>query len=86
MAPLTIKRAIADALEDLTHETVLGFCHRLRDRREKPRVRLRAVDGKSVWQIAELLVSTFTELNALQVTLEILRQINCNEEAKALGE
>ncbi|XP_044064228.1 uncharacterized protein LOC122881737 [Siniperca chuatsi] len=80
----TIKRAIAEALEDLSENNFLKFCHHLRDRREEPRVRRRAVEGKSFLQITDLLVSTFTEPKALQVTLELLKQINGNEEARIL--
>ncbi|XP_035528368.1 uncharacterized protein LOC118335960 [Morone saxatilis] len=81
---ITIKGEIAKSLEDLTQINFEKFCHRLRDRREEPRVRRRAVDGKSILEVADLLVSTFTEHKALQVTLDLLKQINCNEEAKAL--
>ncbi|XP_051261729.1 uncharacterized protein LOC127366634 [Dicentrarchus labrax] len=80
----TIKWEIVKSLDDLTQTDLDTFCHRLRDRREEPRVRRRAVDGKTILEVADLLVSTFTEHTALQVTLDILKQINCNEEAKAL--
>uniref|UniRef100_A0A8C4DIV0 Pyrin domain-containing protein n=1 Tax=Dicentrarchus labrax TaxID=13489 RepID=A0A8C4DIV0_DICLA len=82
----TIKWEIVKSLDDLTQTDLDTFCHRLRDRREEPRVRRRAVDGKTILEVADLLVSTFTEHTALQVTLDILKQINCNEEAKALDD
>ncbi|KAK2844955.1 hypothetical protein Q5P01_011614 [Channa striata] len=72
MARATITRFIMEALEDLSKKNLDKFCFQLRDRREEPR-------------ITELLVSTFTETRALQVTLDTLRLINCNEEAKKLG-
>ncbi|XP_034553842.1 uncharacterized protein LOC117822965 isoform X2 [Notolabrus celidotus] len=56
----------------------------LRDRREDPRVSLSAVEGKRRWDIADVMVSTFTEPKALQVALQILRQMDRNEEAKTL--
>ncbi|CAJ1062825.1 uncharacterized protein LOC119496737 isoform X2 [Xyrichtys novacula] len=84
MPPVTIKRAIVETLEDLKKEDFDKFCAQLRDRREEPRVSYRAVEGKTPWQIADVLVSNFTEEKALLVTLELLRQIKCNEEAKTL--
>ncbi|XP_074510964.1 uncharacterized protein LOC141779830 [Sebastes fasciatus] len=80
----TIKHALGSTLEDLSKNDFFTFCHLLRDRREEPRVRYRDVEDRTLWQITDLLVSTFTEPKALQVTLEILRQINCNEEAETL--
>lgn len=84
MVCTTIKHELRSALEDLSKSDFLTFCHHLRDRREEPRVRYRDVEDRSLLQITDLLVSTFTEPKALLVTLEILRQINCNEEAEAL--
>lgn len=80
----TIKHAIGNTLEDLRKNCFLKFCHQLRDRREEPRVRHSEVEDKTVLEITDLLVSTFTEPKALQVTLDILRQINCNNEAETL--
>lgn len=80
----TIKHAIGNTLEDLRKNCFLKFCHQLRDRREEPRVRCSEVEDKTVLEITDLLVSTFTEPKALQVTLDILRQINCNNEAETL--
>ncbi|XP_045901929.1 uncharacterized protein LOC123968937 [Micropterus dolomieu] len=80
----TIKLAIVHVLEDLSEINFQKFCHQLRDRREEPRVRLRAVEGKTVCQIADLLVSTFTKIKAPEVAVEILKQINCHEEAETL--
>ncbi|XP_042346323.1 uncharacterized protein LOC121945998 [Plectropomus leopardus] len=81
---LTIKEAIKNALSDLRKNNFLKFCHQLRDRREEPCVSVSDVEDKSVLQITDLLVSTFTETKALQVTVDILRQINCNQEAETL--
>ncbi|XP_078107902.1 caspase a [Sander vitreus] len=58
--------------------------HQLKDRREESRVRYRDVENKSVLQITDLLVSTFTERGALPVVLSIVKQINCNQEAETL--
>uniref|UniRef100_A0A667X487 PYD and CARD domain containing n=1 Tax=Myripristis murdjan TaxID=586833 RepID=A0A667X487_9TELE len=77
---------LIDALEDLPEKKLKKFCMVLLDRRGEPRVKTSAVEGKDCITIAQVLVSTFTELGALQITLELLREIDCNEEAERLGE
>uniref|UniRef100_A0A667WP58 PYD and CARD domain containing n=1 Tax=Myripristis murdjan TaxID=586833 RepID=A0A667WP58_9TELE len=72
--------------EDLPEKKLKKFCMVLLDRRGEPRVKTSAVEGKDCITIAQVLVSTFTELGALQITLELLREIDCNEEAERLGE
>ncbi|KAF1388303.1 hypothetical protein PFLUV_G00088800 [Perca fluviatilis] len=84
MPPKTIKMALAEMLEDLKKQDFEKFCHRLVDRREEPRVRRNRVADKNFLEIADVLVSTFTEPGALQVALEILREIDCNEDASGL--
>ncbi|XP_041649584.1 apoptosis-associated speck-like protein containing a CARD [Cheilinus undulatus] len=86
MAPKTIKAAIADALENLSEENFKKFCTRLLDRREEPRVRRRQVEGKTYLEITDLLVSTFTEAKALQVTVDLLKEAKCGNDAKELLE
>lgn len=81
----TIKSAVSDTLDDLTKVDFEKFCHQLLDRREPPRVRRNRVEEKSRLQVTDALVSIFTEEGALRVTLEILKQIGCSEEAKELG-
>ena len=82
----TIKRAIRDELENLSKIDFDKFCEELLDRREEPRILRRSVEGKGPADITQLLVSTFTEPNALQVAMDTLRQINCNDAAQTLGE
>nr|XP_012770961.2 apoptosis-associated speck-like protein containing a CARD isoform X1 [Maylandia zebra] len=82
----TIKSAVADTLEDLEKGNYEKFCHQLLDRREPPRVKRNKVEDKSRLQVTDALVSIFTEEGALRVTLEILKQIGCSEEAKELEE
>ncbi|XP_041648556.1 apoptosis-associated speck-like protein containing a CARD [Cheilinus undulatus] len=84
MAPKTIKSAIADALEDLSEENFKKFCTRLLDRKEEPRVRRRQVEGKTYLEITDLLVSTFTEVKALQVTVDLLMEARCGNDAEEL--
>lgn len=86
MSASTIKREIWNALDNLRQSDFSSFCSVLQDRREEPRVLRRDVEGKSREDVADRLVSVFTEPKALLVTLSILRQIRCNEEALGLGE
>uniref|UniRef100_A0A667X476 PYD and CARD domain containing n=1 Tax=Myripristis murdjan TaxID=586833 RepID=A0A667X476_9TELE len=78
--------AIQDALEDLPEKKLDKFRSALLDRREEPRVKMNSVEGKDYITIAQVLVSTFTEPRALRITLELLREIGCSEEAERLGE
>ncbi|XP_042280651.1 uncharacterized protein LOC121906049 [Thunnus maccoyii] len=80
----TIKLAISDTLKDLSKSELDTFIFHLRDRREEPLIRRSSLEGKNLHEVTDLLVSTFTELGAKKVTMEILRQINCNEQAEKL--
>ncbi|XP_076011423.1 uncharacterized protein LOC143004444 [Genypterus blacodes] len=80
----TIKWEVVNALRNLSLIQLKHFCHQLLDRRVEPRITRREVIDKDAVDVADLLVSTFTEPVALTVTLETLRLINCNEEAKRL--
>ena len=84
MASKTTKRAVSDALSDLTKEKLEEFRSTLLDRREEPRVRRRALEGKSVTEITDVLVETFTEDRAVEVTLTVLKEIDCNKVAQEL--
>ena len=61
------------------------FCKQLVDRRKEPRVRRNRVVGKDFLDIADVLVSTFTEQYALDVADEILKDIECSNDAENLG-
>lgn len=84
MSDTTIRWAIVEALDGLSKENLERFCLRLRDRREEPRIRRSAVEGKSSGDLAFYMVSTFTEPAALDVALDTLRKIDCNQEAETL--
>lgn len=85
MAPKTIKMALSNMLADLKKEDLARFCSQLVDRREEPRVRRNRVEGKSFLEIADVLVSTFTEEGAVDVAKEILNDIDCQNDARNLG-
>lgn len=84
MAPKTIKKLIFDALENLTPLDLEKFIRHLVDRREDPRIRRSRVDGKNFMVVTDAIVSTFCEYKGLLVTLEILKDIDCNEDASRL--
>ncbi|XP_059195278.1 uncharacterized protein LOC131976321 isoform X2 [Centropristis striata] len=84
MASKTI-RTLAETLENLSKRNFEDFCFTLLDREEEPRVRRSSVEGRSRLEVAEELVSTFTEAGAVQVAVEILREIDCNEDAELLA-
>ncbi|XP_060906009.1 apoptosis-associated speck-like protein containing a CARD isoform X1 [Labrus mixtus] len=86
MPPKTKKAALADMLENLSKCDFDKFCSRLLDRREEPRVRRRQVEGKNFLQIADVLVSTFTEAGAVKVAVELLECANCGQEVEELVE
>uniref|UniRef100_A0A7N8X2I7 PYD and CARD domain containing n=1 Tax=Mastacembelus armatus TaxID=205130 RepID=A0A7N8X2I7_9TELE len=86
MASRTIKAALADVLENLSEENFKKFCHHLMDLRAGPRIRRTAVEGKSCLEVADVMVSTFTEVKVVGVAEEILRDIGCTQEADDLAE
>ncbi|XP_071388851.1 NACHT, LRR and PYD domains-containing protein 5-like isoform X2 [Centroberyx affinis] len=85
MSHKSIRRVLVDMLEDLGPPQLRMFYSRLQQRREELQVRRRAVEGRDIYHITDVLVSTFTEPGALKVALEILREIGCNEEAERLA-
>ncbi|XP_006801914.1 apoptosis-associated speck-like protein containing a CARD [Neolamprologus brichardi] len=85
MSGKTIKLALVSALEDLTKDNFDKFCHQLLDRREAPRVKRNKVESKSRLEIADVLVSHFTEEGALRVTVALLKAIGCRNEAEELA-
>lgn len=86
MAPKTIKKLICDTLENLLDTDLEKFRAQLVDRREEPLIPRSKVQGKSYLVLTDVIVSTFCEVKGLQVTLQTLGEINCNEEAERLGE
>lgn len=86
MARKTLKKAVQDMLEDLDAVNFDKFCRQLVDRRAEPRARRGRVLGKSFLDVADVLVNTFTEEGAVEVAVELLRQIDCQEDAKRLLE
>lgn len=86
MPPKTIKSAIRDSLENLGRQNLERFRSALLDRREEPQVPVSRVEDKDYLGITDVLVSTFCEGGAARVTLELLEEIKCFDDAKRLGE
>lgn len=83
---LSVKEAIANTLEDLSPQDFEKFRHRLLDRRTNPRIKRGRLHCLNFWGVADVMVSTFTEDEALGVTVDLLRRIDCNQEANTLVE
>ncbi|KAL7393678.1 hypothetical protein ABVT39_014308 [Epinephelus coioides] len=84
--PRSIRMVLADMLEDLSKENFDKFCRQLLDCTEGPRVRRNRVEGKNYLDIADVLVTTYTESRAVGVAETLLREIGCNEDAERLAE
>ena len=85
MTSKTARRAITDALSDLSKEKLEEFRSALLDRKEEPRLHWGTVEGKSIVEMTHILVEKFTEDGAVEVTLNALKAIDCNNVAKELG-
>lgn len=82
----TIKGAIKDGLENLKKKDLDKFRSALLDIREEPRVPVSKVEGQDFLGITDVLVQTYSEDGAARVTLELLKEIKCFDDAKMLGE
>uniref|UniRef100_A0A7N9ARI7 PYD and CARD domain containing n=1 Tax=Mastacembelus armatus TaxID=205130 RepID=A0A7N9ARI7_9TELE len=80
----TVKAALTDMFEDLSDQDFSRFYHKLLDRRIEPRIRRQRIEDKDRLDIADVMISTFTEAKVVHVVVEILRDIGCNQEAADL--
>lgn len=86
MAPQTPKKLLSSALEDLTRSNWEKFQHALLDRRSGTRrVRRNQLEGKSILEVSDVMIQVFTEREALNVAVDILRDIGCCQDADDLG-
>ncbi|CAN9514497.1 unnamed protein product [Ophioblennius macclurei] len=84
MALKTPTVVLEEHLEDLKEEDFQKFCHRLVGRRGEPRVWRSRVENKSRVEVTEVMVSAFTEPEAVRVAAEILASIGCQDSARSL--
>ncbi|XP_072515907.1 apoptosis-associated speck-like protein containing a CARD [Salminus brasiliensis] len=75
---------LLEALEDLDSEQFKKFTAKLTDSGLQPRVRRGAVEGKDRGDVARLLIETYTEKRALEITAQLLRTIGANQIAEDL--
>ncbi|XP_061565908.1 uncharacterized protein LOC133420270 isoform X2 [Cololabis saira] len=80
------KRILKDSLDNLSEQNFQEFCAALVDPSMETRVPLAKVQGKSRLDIANEMISTFTEQGALKVAEKILRYIKCTEAANKLAQ
>ncbi|XP_061566201.1 uncharacterized protein LOC133420522 [Cololabis saira] len=71
------KRILKESLDNLSEQNFQEFCAALVDPSMETRVPLAKVQGKSRLDIANEMISTFTEQGALKVAEKILRYIKC---------
>ncbi|MBN3309354.1 apoptosis-associated speck-like protein containing a CARD [Amia ocellicauda] len=80
----TIKDHIMDILDDLDDSGLKRFKNKLSDRGGEPKIPKGRLEKADSIDIANLLVSYFTESKAGAVTIEVLQAINLNAEADQL--
>ncbi|XP_048859684.1 apoptosis-associated speck-like protein containing a CARD isoform X2 [Brienomyrus brachyistius] len=84
--PKTVKDCLIETFEDLNEEQFKKFKSKLIDRKGEPRIGKGIVQNMDRLDLIDKLVSTFTEKNAGQVTVNILRSANFTQEADDLQE
>lgn len=89
MAQSSRRIQILHALEDLTSDQLSRFTAQMREKRGdgvKPdNFRMGQVEGKTILQLTDLLVGSLAA-HAVQVTVALLRAIDCNDVANNLEE
>ncbi|XP_007239273.3 caspase a isoform X1 [Astyanax mexicanus] len=81
----TIQDHLVNALDDLTTDKLKKFKNKLVDRKQEPRVRRSDVEKvEYTTELVDLLIDTYTTRTAVQVALEVLRTIGCNQVAQNL--
>ncbi|XP_077453930.1 uncharacterized protein phldb3 isoform X6 [Stigmatopora argus] len=78
------KKIISEMLENLTKENFTKFCTALVDREGKPKVHKSKVEDQLRSEVANVVVSTFTEAGAPAIVSELLKEMNCADEATKL--
>lgn len=80
----TVRDYLNDTFDDLDDVQFKKFKSKLVDRKEEPRIRKGTVQNADRLDLIDKLVSTFTENDAGQVTVAILRSANFTQEADDL--
>lgn len=85
MCEKTVRRAVKDVLENLSKAKFDEFCDAILDRRDEPKVTTAELEGKSRLDVANILVSIFTESGVKEVVVKALGDIRCNEQRESFG-
>ncbi|XP_076027311.1 lysozyme g-like [Genypterus blacodes] len=80
----TLKSILIDCLDDLAQNQLKRFCQAILDRNKE--VKRKDLTSQESYDIADALVSIFTESGAIDVAVETLKVLNFNQEAKKLAE
>ncbi|MBN3325732.1 ASC protein, partial [Atractosteus spatula] len=81
--PKTIKDRIIDALEDIGNSKLKRFKAKLCDGQDR-RVRRGAIENADEIDLADKLISAYTEKTAVNITIDLLRAIDENQAAADL--
>ncbi|XP_072249655.1 apoptosis-associated speck-like protein containing a CARD [Leuresthes tenuis] len=84
MPPKTLRKCIERTLNSLSKDDFDRFRNELVKRQEEPRVLLNRVEGKQRWEVVNVMISTFTEVGVLEVTKELLEEIDLTQDAETL--
>ncbi|KAK5865905.1 hypothetical protein PBY51_020137 [Eleginops maclovinus] len=83
--PRTVTCALKDMLYSLSKMQMEEFSSALLDRKEEPSVKRKDLEDKSRVEVADVLVTIFTESRAIQVALQTLDDIKCNAQREKLA-
>ncbi|XP_072249487.1 uncharacterized protein [Leuresthes tenuis] len=82
MSRVNVRKCVERALDSLSEESFDRFRNELVERRQEPRVTLNKVEKKRPFEVAKVMISTFKEDGALEVTKELLEEIGCSQDAE----
>ncbi|XP_031713790.1 uncharacterized protein LOC116389315 [Anarrhichthys ocellatus] len=84
MASKTLRNALIDTLKRLSKSDLRVFCIQMVDYGPQPWTDVRALRSRDPTEIANLMVSNFTELGALSVAVDRLTRVGFKDEADRL--
>nr|ACO07786.1 Apoptosis-associated speck-like protein containing a CARD [Oncorhynchus mykiss] len=82
----TVDDILIGVLDDLGEAELKKFRRKLCDRKQEPKVRRGIVEKADPVDLVDILTRTFTEDGAVNVAIEVLAAINCQDVAKELME
>ncbi|XP_020364024.1 apoptosis-associated speck-like protein containing a CARD [Oncorhynchus kisutch] len=82
----TVGDILIGVLDDLGETELKKFRRKLCDREQEPKVRRGIVEKADPVDLVDILTRTFTEDGAVNVAIEVLTAINCQDVAKELME